>query len=174
MCILLSSRRTSPFVFDRTQNNQAFHVVEQDLIILGMKAHQVAAIVRDLPAIMGLQTTVLTVQNGIPWWYFFKHGGPYEGIRLESVNPGGVIADNLPLDRVIASVVYPAAEIERPGVIRHIEGNRFSLAEIDGSKSERIRRVSESFREGRIQGAGRERRTRRDMDDTAPSGRTPK
>jgi len=110
-----------------------------------VKAHQVSAIVRDLPAIMGLQTAVLTVQNGIPWWYFFKHGGPYEGIRLESVDPGGVIADNLPLDRVIASVVYPAAEIERPGVIRHIEGNRFSLAEIDGSKSERIRHVSEAF-----------------------------
>ena len=95
-------------------------VGEQDLIILGVKAHQVSAIVRDLPAIMGLQTAVLTVQNGIPWWYFFKHGGPYEGIRLESVDPGGVIADNLPLDRVIASVVYPAAEIERPGVIRHM------------------------------------------------------
>jgi hypothetical protein len=75
-------------------------------------------------------------------WYFFKHGGPYEAIRLESVDPGGVIADNLPLDRMIASVVYAAAAIERPGVIRHIEGNRFSLTEIDGSKSERILRVS--------------------------------
>ena len=101
-----------------------------------MKAHQVAAVVRDLPTIMGPQTNVLTAQNGIPWWYFFKHGGPHEGVRLESVDPGGVIADNLPIDRVVASIVYPAAEIERPGVIRHIEGNRFSLAEIDGSKSE--------------------------------------
>jgi 2-dehydropantoate 2-reductase len=120
-------------------------VGEQDLIILGMKAHQVAAIVRELPAIMGPRTLVLTAQNGIPWWYFFGHGGPHEGVRLESVDPGGVIADNLPVDRVIASVVYPAAEIERPGVIRHIEGNRFSLAELDGSKSERILRVSEAF-----------------------------
>jgi 2-dehydropantoate 2-reductase len=118
---------------------------EQDLIILGMKAHQVAAVVGDLPAIMGPRTAVLTAQNGIPWWYFFKHGGPHEGARLESVDPGGVIADHLPVDRVLASVVYPAAEIERPGVIRHIEGNRFSLAEIDGSKSERILRVSEAF-----------------------------
>ena len=118
---------------------------EQDLIILGMKAHQVAAVVGDLPAIMGPRTVVLTAQNGIPWWYFFKHGGPREGARLESVDPGGVIADHLPIDRVLASVVYPAAEIERPGVIRHIEGNRFSLAEIDGSKSERILRVSEAF-----------------------------
>ena len=120
-------------------------VGEQDLIILGMKAHQVAAVVRDLPAIMGPQTAVLTAQNGIPWWYFFKHGGPHEGTRLESVDPGGVIADNLLIDRVIASVAYPAAEIVRPGVVRHIEGNRFSLAEIDGSKSERIRRVSGAF-----------------------------
>jgi 2-dehydropantoate 2-reductase len=118
---------------------------KQDLIILGMKAHQVAAVVRDIPAILGAQTIILTAQNGIPWWYFFKHGGPYEGVRLESVDPGGIIADNLPIDRVVASIVYPAAEIERPGVIRHIEGNRISLAEIDGSKSERILRISESF-----------------------------
>jgi 2-dehydropantoate 2-reductase len=115
------------------------------LIILGMKAHQVSAVVHDLPAIMGPQTAVLTAQNGIPWWYFFKHGGPHEGARLESVDPGSVIADHLPVDRVLASVVYLAAEIERPGVIRHIEGNRLSLAEIDGSKSERVVRVSEAF-----------------------------
>ncbi|MGA8169298.1 MAG: 2-dehydropantoate 2-reductase [Methylocystis sp.] len=120
-------------------------VGEQDLIILGMKAHQVAAVVGDLPAIMGPRTAVLTAQNGIPWWYFFKHGGPHEGARLKSVDPGGVIADHLPVDRVLASVVYAAAEIERPGVIRHIEGNRFSLAEIDGSKSERVLRVAEVF-----------------------------
>jgi 2-dehydropantoate 2-reductase len=118
---------------------------EQDLIVLGMKAHQVAAVTPDLPAIIGGETMVLTVQNGIPWWYFFGHGGPHEGVRLESVDPGGLIADSLPIGRVIASVVYPAAEIERPGVIRHIEGNRFSLAELDGSKSERIGRVAEAF-----------------------------
>ncbi len=118
---------------------------QQDLIILGMKAHQVAAVVHDLPAIMGPQTAVLTAQNGIPWWYFFKHGGPHEGARLESVDPGGVIAGHLPADRLLASVVYLAAEIERPGVVRHIEGNRLSLAEIDGSKSDRVLRVSEAF-----------------------------
>ena len=116
-----------------------------DLIILGIKAHQVAAVAPDLAGIMAPQTLVLTAQNGIPWWYFLKHGSPHEGVRLESVDPGGVIADNLPIDRVIACVAYPAAEIVRPGVIRLIEGNRFSLAEIDGSKSERIIRVSEAF-----------------------------
>ncbi|MDR3408590.1 MAG: 2-dehydropantoate 2-reductase [Methylovirgula sp.] len=120
-------------------------VGEQDLIILGMKAHQVAAVVRDLPAIYGPQTAVLTAQNGIPWWYFFKHGGPHEGARLESVDPGGMIAGNLPIDRVVASVVYPAAEIERPGVIRHIEGYRFSLAEIDGSQTQRIEKIAAAF-----------------------------
>jgi len=126
-------------------SNNIADVGEQDLVILGMKAHQVAAVVRDLPAIYGPQTAVLTAQNGIPWWYFFKHGGPHEGARLESVDPGGVIADNLPIDRVLASVVYPAAEIERPGVIRHIEGYRFSLAEIDGKASERIEEIAAAF-----------------------------
>ncbi len=118
---------------------------EQDLIILCVKAHQVATVVGDLPAMMGPRTVVLTAQNGIPWWYFFKHGGPHEGRRVESVDPGGVIADHLPIDRVLACVVYQAARIERPGVIRHIEGQRFTLGEIDGSMSQRILRVSEAF-----------------------------
>ncbi len=118
---------------------------EQDLIILCVKAHQVATVVGDLPAMMGPRTAVLTAQNGIPWWYFFKHGGPHEGRRMESVDPGGVIADHLPIDRVLACVVYQAARIERPGVIRHIEGQCFTLGEIDGSMSQRILRVSEAF-----------------------------
>jgi 2-dehydropantoate 2-reductase len=118
---------------------------EPDLIVLGMKAHQVAAVAPEVGSILGPRTLMLTAQNGIPWWYFFKHGGPREGVRLQSVDPGGVIADHLPIDRVIATVVYPAAEIERPGVIRHVEGNRFSLAEIDGAKSERISAISEIF-----------------------------
>ena len=120
----------------------------QDLVVLGVKAHQLAAVVPEIAPALGEKTLVLTAQNGIPWWYFFKHGGPHEGRRLESVDPGGIIADHLPIDRVIASVVYPAAEIERPGVIRHIEGDRFSLAEIDGEKSERVKAVSEAFVRG--------------------------
>lgn len=120
-------------------------VSEQDLVILGMKAHQVAAVVRDLPAMYGRDTAVLTAQNGIPWWYFMRVSGPHENRRLESVDPGGVIADNLPADRVLGSVVYPAAEITEPGVIKHIEGNRFSISEIDNSKTERVTRVSEAL-----------------------------
>lgn len=118
---------------------------KQDLVILGMKAQQVAAVVHDLPAMYDDHTAVLTAQNGIPWWYFFKLGGPHEGRRLDSVDPGGVVADNLPADRVLGSVVYPAAEILRPGVIKHIEGLRFSISEIDNQKTERITKISDAL-----------------------------
>lgn len=120
---------------------------QQDLVILGMKAHQVAAVVDDLNHLYTPDTMVLTAQNGIPWWYFFKHGGPYEGRRLESVDPGGTVANGLPIERVLASVVYPAAEIIEPGVIKHIEGNRFSLSEIDNTETPRIKQVSDILKQ---------------------------
>ncbi len=116
-----------------------------DLVVLAVKAHQLAAIAPDVASILAPSTMVMTAQNGIPWWYFFKHGGPHEGVRLKSVDPGGVIADHLPIDAIIAGIVYQAAEIESPGVIRHIEGNRFPLAEIDGLKSERVAALSRIF-----------------------------
>ena len=119
---------------------------QQDLVILGMKAHQVEAVVVDLKQLYGPETMVLTAQNGIPWWYFFKVGGPYEGRQLKSVDPNGAIAANLPIERVIATIVYPAAEIVQPGVIKHIEGNRFSLAEIDNSETPRIKQASETLK----------------------------
>jgi len=119
----------------------------QDLVILGMKAHQVEAVVVDLKQLYGPDTMVLTAQNGIPWWYFFKVGGEYEGRQLKSVDPNGAIAANLPIERVIATIVYPAAEIIQPGVIKHIEGNRFSLAEIDNSETPRIKQVSETLKQ---------------------------
>jgi 2-dehydropantoate 2-reductase len=119
---------------------------QQDLVILGMKAHQVEAVVADLKQLYGPDTMVLTAQNGIPWWYFFKQGGPFEGRQLQSVDPTGAIAANLPIERVIATIVYPAAEIIKPGVIKHIEGNRFSLAEIDNSETPRIKQVSETLK----------------------------
>ena len=119
----------------------------QDLVILGMKAHGVAAVAPQLAALNGPDTVVMTAQNGIPWWYFHKLAGPWEGRRLESVDPGGAIAANIDADRVIGSIVYPAAELERPGVIRHIEGNRFSLGELDGADTERVRRVAQALRD---------------------------
>jgi 2-dehydropantoate 2-reductase len=116
-----------------------------DLIVLAVKAHQLAPIAADVASIVAPATMVMTTQNGIPWWYFYKHGGPHEGVRLESVDPGGVIARHLPIDAVVAAISYQAAEIESPGVIRHIEGHRVPVAEIDGRKTERIAALSELF-----------------------------
>ena len=116
-----------------------------DLVVLAVKAHQLTPIAAEVAAIVAPTTMVMTTQNGIPWWYFFKHGGPQEGVRLESVDPGGVIAAHLPIDAIVAAIVYQAAEIESPGVIRHIEGARLPVAEIDGRKTERIAALSELF-----------------------------
>ena len=118
----------------------------QDLVILGMKAHQVAAVAPELKHLLGPQTAIVTAQNGIPWWYFRKLGGPHEGKSLESVDPGGVIAQHLEVDRVIGSIIYPAAEIVEPGLIRHVEGNRISLGELDGKETERLKGLTELFR----------------------------
>src|ERR1700728_4591515 len=116
-----------------------------DLIVLGVKAHQLSPIAVEVGSIVTPSTTLMTTQNGFPWWYFFKHSGPHEGVRLESVDPGGVIARHLPIAAVVAAISYQAAEIEAPGVIRHIEGHRLPVAEIDGQKTERIAALSELF-----------------------------
>jgi 2-dehydropantoate 2-reductase len=118
----------------------------QDVVVLGMKAHQLAPVVDELQALLGEHTLVITTQNGLPWWYFHKHGGPYEGRRIEAVDPGGVISAKLPVERTIGCIVYPACELEAPGVIRHIEGNRFPLGEIDGADTERVRVLVDRFR----------------------------
>jgi 2-dehydropantoate 2-reductase len=118
----------------------------QDVVILGMKAHQVAPVVPQLASLIGPHTLVVTAQNGIPWWYFFKHGGPHEGARIEAVDPGGVISTGLPVDRTLGCIVYPAAELDAPGVIRVVEGNRFPLGEIDGADTERVRNLAGVFR----------------------------
>lgn len=113
-----------------------------DLVIVAVKAQALPALAAPMRVLYRPDTAVVYAQNGIPWWYFMRHGGPYEGHRIESVDPGGVIAANTEIERVIGCVVYPAAAIERPGVIRHIEGNRFALGEPDGSRSERVIRLS--------------------------------
>lgn len=109
----------------------------QDYVILTLKAHSVPAIVGDLAPLLEPATTVVSGVNGIPWWYFHKIGGPLEGTRLASVDPGDVQWNGIGPDRVLGCVVYPAAEVPEPGTVRHIEGNRFSLGEPDGSKSAR-------------------------------------
>lgn len=119
----------------------------QDLIVIGLKAHQVGGVAAEIRGLCGPTTTVVTAQNGIPWWYFFRTGGPYEGTVLESVDPGGVIAKNIDVDRVLGSIVYPAADIVSPGVIRHVEGDRLSLGEVDNSDSERLRSTAKLLRD---------------------------
>lgn len=117
----------------------------QDLVILGMKAHQLPPVAADLRAMFGPHTLVVPTQNGIPFWYFQKHGGELDGRIVESVDPGGVCVGNIEKERIIGCVVYPASEIAAPGVIRHIEGDRFPVGELDGTETERVRRVSETF-----------------------------
>lgn len=118
----------------------------QDLIILGLKAHQVAAVAADLPPLMHSATRVVTMQNGIPWWYFHKLPGAYTGMPVRAVDSDGVIAQSIPIDSVIGSVVYPASEVIRPGVIKVIEGNRFTLGEIDGSDTPSLRAISDALK----------------------------
>ncbi len=117
----------------------------QDAVLLTVKAHQVRDLLPDLTALFGPQTMVVTMINGVPWWYFHRLGGAYEGRKLESVDPGGVIDAHIAPERVIGSVVYPAAELVAPGVVKVIEGNRFTLGEPDGTRSERIERLSQAM-----------------------------
>ncbi|HEX3142299.1 MAG TPA: 2-dehydropantoate 2-reductase [Rhizobacter sp.] len=117
----------------------------QDAVLLTLKAHQVRDVLPELRALFGPETVVVTMINGLPWWYFHKLAGPYEGRRLDSVDPGGVIAEHIEPERVIGSVVYPAAELLEPGVVKVIEGNRFTLGEPDGSRSPRIEALSQAM-----------------------------
>lgn len=114
-----------------------------DYVIVAVKAQSLPGLAAPMRALYGPETAVVYAQNGIPWWYFMGHGGAHEGRRVELVDPGGAIAANTEVERVIGCVVYPAGEIVRPGVVRHIEGNRFTLGEPGGERSERIQRLAQ-------------------------------
>jgi 2-dehydropantoate 2-reductase len=117
----------------------------QDLVILAMKAHQLEAVVDDVPKLIGPQTLIVTMQNGVPFWYFHEHGGALAGSVVKSVDPSGRIGAALPAAQVIGCVVYPASELAAPGVVRHIEGDRFPVGELDGTTSARVQRVADCF-----------------------------
>jgi 2-dehydropantoate 2-reductase len=117
----------------------------QDVVILAMKAHQVEAVVDELPKLIGPETIIVPMQNGIPFWYFDNHGGVLAGTPIRSVDPRGLIAKTIPAHRIIGCVVYPAAELAAPGVVKHIEGDRFPLGELDGRTTERVTRLSQCF-----------------------------
>jgi 2-dehydropantoate 2-reductase len=117
----------------------------QDLVILAMKAHQMESVAADVPKLFGPATIVVPMQNGIPYWYFHRYAGALAGTPIRSVDPTGAIGSHIPAERVIGCVVYPATELLAPGVIKHVEGDRFPVGEPDGSASERVTRVSECF-----------------------------
>ena len=123
----------------------------QDLVVLAMKAHQLETVAAEVPKLLGPGTVVVPMQNGIPFWYFHKHGGALEGSAVTSVDPTGVIQKNIPCERVIGCVVYPATEALAPAVIKQIEGNRFPVGDLDGTESERVKRVSQCFIRGGMQ-----------------------
>ncbi len=116
-----------------------------DIVFLGVKAHGLPQLAPRLKPVLGPDTTVVSTQNGIPWWYFHGFGGEWEGLRLERVDPGGVISAAIEARRVVGSIVYFSTEITAPGVIQHIEGNRISLGEPDGSRSDRCRQIAEAL-----------------------------
>ena len=116
----------------------------QDIVILGLKMHQIKSVIAKLPCIVGENSIILTTQNGIPWWYFQEYGGPaeFKDRVVESVDPGGALKSGIDASKIIGSVVYPAANISSPGVITHVEGVRFPVGEPSGETTERIKWIS--------------------------------
>ena len=118
---------------------------QQDYVIVTLKAHSVLPVVPKIQPLLGPGTTIVSGVNGVPWWYFYGLEGPLANTRLASVDPGEAQWGGFGPERVLGCVVYPAAEVREPGVIRHIEGNRFSLGEPTGEKSERAMRLSQAL-----------------------------
>src|SRR3979409_1466640 len=123
----------------------------QDFVIICLKAHSITGVIDQMQPLLGPRTRIVTAVNGIPYWYFYKHGGSYEGSALESIDPGGRRGRERPPQRAIGCIVYPATEIESPGVIRHVYGDRFPLGEPSGEKSSDVERLSALFVEAGLQ-----------------------
>jgi len=119
----------------------------QDFVVVSLKAHQAWEVADRMAPLLGPDTAVVTCQNGVPWWYFYKLDGPYENHKLDSIDPGGKFWDAVGPERAIGFVVYPAAEIAEPGVIRHIEGNRYTMGEPDGRSSDRTDKLCAALKE---------------------------
>ncbi|HET8625056.1 MAG TPA: 2-dehydropantoate 2-reductase [Gemmatimonadales bacterium] len=118
-------------------------VGRQDVVILGVKAYQIEGVAPLLPPLFDPHTVLVTVQNGIPWWYFQRHGGSLDGRRIECLDPLGVIEHHLPASRIIGCVAYPAVEQVAPGLLRHVEGFRFPVGELDSATTPRVQSLSE-------------------------------
>jgi 2-dehydropantoate 2-reductase len=114
----------------------------QDVVIICLKAHSIPGVIDRLKPLLGPRTRIVTAVNGIPYWYFYKHGGAYEGSTLESIDPGGRQWRELGPERAIGCIVYPATEIEAPGVVRHVYGNQFPLGEPSGELTDDVEELS--------------------------------
>jgi 2-dehydropantoate 2-reductase len=117
----------------------------QDFVIICLKAHSIPAVIDQMKPLLGPQTRIVTAVNGIPYWYFYRHGGAHDGATLETIDPGGRQWRELGPERAIGCIVYPATEIEAPGVIRHVYGNHFPLGEPSGEVTADIQRLSALF-----------------------------
>ena len=118
-------------------------VGRQDLVILTVKAYDLPGIASSLSALFGEQTVVVPMQNGIPWWYFERHDGEHRGLRLRSADPTGQLQKSVDSARVVGCVAYPGVSVDSPGVIRHAEGNRFAIGELDGTMTDRLAWISQ-------------------------------
>jgi len=119
----------------------------QDIVVLTVKAHQIAEIAEQLPALYHDHTVVLPMQNGVPWWFFQRFSGPFAGYRIHALDPDGALERCIPAERIVASIAYPASAREGPGVIRLIEGDRFPVGELDGERSERATQIAKMLTE---------------------------
>lgn len=131
------------FVAHPAATNDPTEIGPVDVILLTVKAHSLPEIAPRLAPMLGPETAVVSAQNGIPWWYFQSHGGPWDGTRLENLDPKGVVSKAIESWRVVGCVVFPSAEIVQPGVVRHVEGDRFTIGEPDGSQSQRCREIAQ-------------------------------
>src|SRR6201987_598009 len=131
-------------VHPRCTDNPA-ELGHQDFVIICLKAHSITGVIEAMQPLLGPHTRIVTAVNGIPYWYFYKHGGRYEGSTLESIDPGGRQWRELTPQRAIGCIVYPATEIEAPGVIRHVYGDRFPIGEPSGEITADVARLSEAF-----------------------------
>jgi 2-dehydropantoate 2-reductase len=143
--LTLIEENSEPVSVPVTASDNPADLGPQDYVIVTLKAHSVPPVVPKMQPLIGDNTTIVSGVNGVPWWYFHKIGTDLEGTRLASVDPGNAQWDGFGPDRVLGCVVYPAAEVSEPGTIKHIEGNRFSLGEPDGSKSDRAMALSKAL-----------------------------
>jgi ketopantoate reductase len=117
----------------------------QDLVVLAVKAHFLDQVARDVEKLLATDSMIVTVQNGMPWWYFHNLKGPYEGRRLNTLDPSGILTRHIPAERIVGCVVYPAAAVTEAGVVKHVEGDRFPVGELDGSESARVQQLHNLF-----------------------------